>query len=660
MKKRVVSLFLALLLTAALLPATAMADYAPADNLDVSKTYYLSASSGATDFAYTLVNESNGWRIKRISDGQYLKFDFYVSWVSGVSSAASVNVGSLSSGQAQLSTVASGRTYALYLRGDSLEAQQGGSQKVYIYENTDSGETGGSGTVVYHRIKALSEIQSGHSYVIVGHAYRASNNVRNHPDNIASEGGQAFVLGANASGGFTAKVDYMRTDRSSLSCFDYYICNAGQSTNAIADGTYTWTITVSGSDYYIKNDGTRKFLDLSSGTLAWSDTRVPLRIPEKDPSYYGYSTEYATDNIYKFNIKDGANNYYWHLEGTNQVVDNADDHDWFAIFDAGESISDVAQFHGFNLHLKGRITLNAWLYIPPAVVEADSDLYVTLSGEPYKVADAATSVVDGQTLYIFPVEKAATQYNDAVTLRLYSGDRTRLPLYYHEQDVTDTGWAYSVQHYLNKARELMGSDTNLYKVATAMNDFGSYAQQFFGHNTDNRANILQSEAVAAVDANTLKDYEAKISGTLDGITYSGSSLLLNSGTVIRHYFVLDSGSSIEDYTFKVNGMEATPTQQSDSKYYIDIPDVYALILCNTYTTAVEDANGQVLKVEYSALSYAYKVLSMTEEQQAAFDSDENNAANQWTYANLKPLVQAMYLYNQAAVAYFNEVNSMEG
>lgn len=659
MKKRVVSLFLALLL-AALLPATAMADYAATSFLDVSKTYYLSANAGATDFAYTLVNESNGWRIKRISDGQYLKFDFRIEWVSGASAAASVNVGSPGDGQAQLTVIASGRTYVLYLSGDSWQSSQGGSQKVYIYEDTDSGETGGNGTVVYHRIKALNEIQSGHSYVIVGHAYRASNYVRNHPDNIASEGGQAFALGANASGGFTAKVDYMRTDRSSLSCFDYYICNAGQSTNAIADGTYTWTITVSGSDYYIRNDSTKKYLDLSSGTLAWSDARVPLRILEKDPSYYGYSTEYATDNIYKFNIKDSANNYYWHLEGTNQVVDDADDHDWFAIFDAGESTSDVAQFHGFNLHLKGRITLNAWLYIPPTVVESDPNLYVTLNGEPYYVADATTSVVDGQTYYIFPVEKAATQYNDTVTLHLYSGDGTRLPLYYHEQNVTEAGWTYSVQHYLNKARELQAPDTNLYKVVTAMNDFGSYAQQFFGYNTEHRANILQSEAVAAVDANTLKQYEAKVSGAAAGITYSGSSLLLDSGTIIRHYFVLDGGSSIDDYAFKVNGKATTPTLQSGSKYYIDIPDVYALFLCNTYTTAVEGANEQVLKIEYSALSYAYKVMSMTAEQQTAFDNDDYNVTKGWTYANLKPLVQAMYLYNQTAVAYFNEVNGAEG
>ena len=229
-------------------------------------------------------------------------------------------------------------------------------------------------------------------------------------------------------------------------------------------------------------------------------------------------------------------------------------------------------------------------------------------------------------------------------------------MYYHEQNVTEDGWTYSVQHYLDKAIELMGSDTNLYKVAVAMNDFGSYAQRFFGYNTEHRADVLQSAAVAAVDANTLKDYEAKVTGAAAGITHSGSSLLLDSGTIIRHHFILSSGSSIDDYAFFVNGKEATPTFEStlssgESKYYIDIPDVYALYLCNTYKTEVKDANGQVLKIEYSALSYAYRVLSVT-----AVDLDMSNV----DYENLKKVVQAMYLYNQAAVAYFDEVNRTEG
>ena len=296
----------------------------------------------------------------------------------------------------------------------------------------------------------------------------------------------------------------------------------------------------------------------------------------------------------------------------------------------------VSQFHGYNLYLKGRITLNAYLFIPQKELQ-DSGLYVTLNGVRYPVSEAATRVVDGRTLYMFSVEKCAAQYNDVETLRLYGSAGNLLTLYRQNEDVTETGWTYSVQTYLERALEV-SDDPYLKELVTARNDYGSYAQQFFRYDLENRAPILgDSGSVTKAD---LEKYRSKKLYAKDadgndrtGVTHRGSSLLLDSGTIIRHYFIIDEGS-VDDYTFTARGQTLTPTATADGAYYVDITDVYAKYLDIDFTVTVSDSEGTVMTLHYSALSYAYDAL----------DKNDQGLAN---------VAKALYRYNQKAIAFFD-------
>ena len=290
----------------------------------------------------------------------------------------------------------------------------------------------------------------------------------------------------------------------------------------------------------------------------------------------------------------------------------------------------VSRVYGYNVNLKGRIGLNVYLFIPQHVLQ-DSGLYVTLDDKSFPVASANTRVVDGLTLYQFSVDKAAKEMNDQVTVRLYRADGTPETLFWRDEDVTETGWRYSIQTYIDRSREET-VEPLLLAVVNAMSDYGSLAQAYFHHNEEDRAAVVGD--VDAVTEAELAPYEAKVTQSkATGVTYSGSSLVLRSGTVIRHYFTIDEGS-VGDYTFKIGSKTVTPVETSDG-WMIEIQDVYARNLDTAYTVTVTSSEGRILTLKYSALSYAYKAVQ-----------DNTDPA-------LVRLVKAMYLYNRAADEYFS-------
>ena len=297
----------------------------------------------------------------------------------------------------------------------------------------------------------------------------------------------------------------------------------------------------------------------------------------------------------------------------------------------GYNVTNIiaSRVYGYNVNLKGRIGLNVYLFIPQRVLQ-DGGLYVTLNNKSYPIAGAETRVVDGLTLYQFSVDKAAKEMNDPVTVRLY-GSGGPETLLWRGVDVTETGWRYSIQTYIDRTRET-SSDPLLLAVVNAMSNFGSLAQTYFHYNEANCAPVEGNPA--SVTLEDLAPYEAKLTlGKAQGVTYAGSSLVLRSGTVIRHYFTVDEGE-VTDYTFKIGSKVVTPTLTDDG-WMIEIPDVYARYLDNMYTVTVTGSGGRVLTLKYSALSYAYKVVQNNED------------------ADLVTLVKAMYLYNRAAEAYFS-------
>jgi len=300
----------------------------------------------------------------------------------------------------------------------------------------------------------------------------------------------------------------------------------------------------------------------------------------------------------------------------------------------GEAEKPIVTAYGGSLSLDGDIALNFCLIIPDEVFE-DEESYVTLNDQKTLIKGAKSVVQSGQTMYEFKYRLAAKQMNDTVVLHVYGGDDQLLPLQRTSgRDITEAGYSYSVQRYIQLVLKNGGS-TQLVALMKAMSDYGNKAQFLFNYNVENVVDLYNSDAINAVTANDLVAYKRVTTKTdRTGIKYAYVNLTLESVTTARLFFTVNEGT-IDDYSFTLNGMPVTPFLTSNG-YAVEIPNIAAKDLDLMNTVEVSDSEGVCLTVRYSALSYAYLVVNTNN-----LDDIKNIEA-----------CKALYLYNQAANDYF--------
>ena len=290
------------------------------------------------------------------------------------------------------------------------------------------------------------------------------------------------------------------------------------------------------------------------------------------------------------------------------------------------------QIQGCSLTLTDDIALNFYLAFEEDVL-SDANAYVKLSGkydsdaQTLKIADAFSGTVDGVegTVYRFTANLPAKRMNDKITLSCYSG--ANVPYTMNQPDGTAvTEYAYSVADYL----ALASARDDLKDLAAKMAAYGYYAQIQFNYDTANA--VAPSVSLDSVTAETLSAYAPADSGSVAGLTPKGDNLTLDSAVTQRYIF--DISGALSDYTFKIDGKSATATSY-DGSYCLEVPNVVAKNMDAAHTLTVSKGD-ETFTHTCSTLSYAHTALSGTQAD-----------------ANLKNLVKAMYLYHEAAKAYFN-------
>ena len=298
------------------------------------------------------------------------------------------------------------------------------------------------------------------------------------------------------------------------------------------------------------------------------------------------------------------------------------------------SESPAVSLYGRSITLKDNIDVNYYMEMSDSVFEHDAYLEFKIAGQTYKInaSDAAEVNENGKTLYKFSCPVNAAQMSDTIKTRIVSDNKT------------EEEYSYSVKEY---ASELL-SKSNEYpaetvKLVKALLNYGAAAQTFFKYNTDNPANGILSDADKAVDAADFDAYKAVIkagsaNGQNNGLSYYGSSLICKSEMTVRHYFILDNSSDINNYKFSyidTDGYEVslTPKKASDGGIYcVDISGIMACGLYKNYVCRVTGMDSsQIIELNYGPLSYAYSV---------ANDKDSS--------IELKNLMNALYMYSEMA------------
>ena len=303
-----------------------------------------------------------------------------------------------------------------------------------------------------------------------------------------------------------------------------------------------------------------------------------------------------------------------------------------------------------SIALNDRIGINYYLDLPDEVAN-DENAYAQVNNVRYEIG-AKNS--DG--LYPVRASVAVAEMNDELHLWICNGEGGVYTLCDKDgNDVTATGYTYSVAAYIAEAKA-SGNDQKLKLLLDRTNDFGKSAQDHFGYNTALGTFSYSASDISDVTSSDLNRYKSSVvvMNSDAGISSAGSSLSLDTATVIRHYFKLAPGKTINDFKFTVNADSVKTTStgkytlkynSSTSEVVLSINNIAAAELQNSYRVSVSDLDHMmVLEItNFSALSYAYTVLSKA----------EANVSYNSRYSKLVTLMKAMYLYNRAAMQYFH-------
>ena len=305
--------------------------------------------------------------------------------------------------------------------------------------------------------------------------------------------------------------------------------------------------------------------------------------------------------------------------------------------------------YGTSLTLEGEIGVNLYVALPDSILNLNGAYaMVGMPGQAEKIslADAkkATAMPDleGVPMYVFTTNVYAKNMADQLKFAVYDGDGNQLPLVNRKgAAISDNAFVYSVKSYYEAAQKAEGStgSSALTNLAKMMVNYGAAAQIFFGYQTDALSGNHASKEATAVTSSDFEPYRGSISGSVTGLDVAGYTLTLEETTTLSYYFSPQLGHTIDEYVIKVDGVETTPVW-SGQRWKATVSNIPAQNLDDFHTvTATSKKTGQMATVHACALSYASSVLR----------SKPNS--------NLEALCQALYLYNQAANAFFDSSKS---
>ena len=290
-----------------------------------------------------------------------------------------------------------------------------------------------------------------------------------------------------------------------------------------------------------------------------------------------------------------------------------------------------AQLAKVSVSLKGNIAVNYYMLLTEEVAaDRNAYMYFKLVDGEVKIpaTDGVKMVLDGETYYVYTCAVDAKEMTDNIVSQFFYGN-----------NVTREH-TYNVQTY---GKHILAAydDQATRDLITAMLNYGAASQLHFGYNTDKLANDVRDDKgnalIAAPDYSgmTIDGFKAVAGQGTDLTKFYSASLILKSETTVRFFFQVNADAT---FTASYNGQELTVSKRG-SLHYVDVVGISAKDLDEDVTITINDGTNTT-EVSFNPMSYCQGVLNDTT---GAFSNE------------MKDLVCALYLYNQAANVYFKEV-----
>ena len=284
-----------------------------------------------------------------------------------------------------------------------------------------------------------------------------------------------------------------------------------------------------------------------------------------------------------------------------------------------------AELYGYTLSLDGDIGINFYMELSDAVAKSSTaKMHFTIpkNGDPdtkdIKVSEATQVEMGGKTYYVFKCQVAAKEMTSDITAQIIDGDK------HGELDT------YSVKEYADYLIAHAEENEEWEKavpLVKALLNYGAYTQIYFDKNPGMLANVGLTEEEKALGEVTVNVSDYDVSGLPAGVTFGGATLSLKSETTLSLYFKSDS-----TLTFSCDGYKVETVKNGEYQV-ARIRGIKSAHIGDMLTLKV---NG-IEAVTYSPLNYIKEAL--------------NGGTDD---VNLQNAVKALYLYWDAAQAYFSE------
>ncbi|MCR5729612.1 MAG: hypothetical protein K6G20_04550 [Ruminococcus sp.] len=448
------------------------------------------------------------------------------------------------------------------------------------------------------------------------------------------------------------------------SVFDYWNEVIGNKTYTIHEKEISVTVSETPVILYPVFKGAPCKITLSDGISAEYET---INEQEELVTYSvtsGMTVPKGTMLTLKALNADTLDHYSWYVNG-NKQAENKNSITWTVTGDTNIELSlFTVQMDGHSLTLNGPITLNFYVdingYDNKALTAKMTSTHYDSKQQQDVITDLGTfEAQDGAPCkynsgfdeYRFSVPLAAAMINDKITMEVY--------LEGNNQPILTN--IYSVAEYAN-SKIAASSNKDLVNTMIALLDYGTQAQKYFDYNNieGKYANeTLTAEQIASardgitaytaiMEQTNAIDKSAVNSALAENniaLTYTGSSLLLDSGVKLRYYFK-PTTSTVEDaLTAYSNSMHFTNkrvnavTGIDGNEIFIETEQLPAALLTdsNSYSLSFGDA----VVIDNATISSYFKSI---------YVKGDSNAKR----VQLKSVNEALYYFAENSKIYFNK------
>lgn len=301
-----------------------------------------------------------------------------------------------------------------------------------------------------------------------------------------------------------------------------------------------------------------------------------------------------------------------------------------------EESKSILDGYSASIQDDGVIGVNFFLDLSKVEITGNPYMEFTVTDQEGNITTQTADYVLGTVMepggetqkYKFTVGIAAKDMTSDITAELYDGS-----------GLLET-FDYSLAEYLNSLiNDPRGAYDDYADLARALLDYGTYAQIYFGHNTDDLANggtfttdvsRVTSAKIESASKPDISDYDPD-----DNISYYGASLSLKSKTSLTLYIANQSGSDV-NYDVAVPSEDITWEHTTINGYDVFVFTGFTAEMLNEKVmVTAKVGSDEVLTVCYRPLGYVYTVL--------------NKETDSRYTEELKNLVRSLYiLYDEAA------------